>query len=124
MAKKTNAEKTAITIGAGLAAAGVAAAAGYYFYGSKKAKDHRKIASKWASDMKKEVVKESKKLKDISPAEVAAVVDRVVETYKTVRSVDAADLKRAANELKANWEMVKREIKTKTKVKVKSKAKK
>ena len=103
--------KTAMKIGAGLLAAGAAATAGYYFYGSKNAKAHRKVAAKWATDMKKEVIKETKKLEKASPKAFAAIVDRVAKTYQDVRSVDVADVKRAANELKANWDMVQRETK-------------
>lgn len=109
--KTTNLGKNAMKIGAGLVAAGAAAAAGYYFYGSKNAKKHRKIAAKWATDMQKEVLKEAKNLKNVSPEKLAVIVDRVAKTYRGARSVKAADVKRAANELKANWEMVKRETK-------------
>ncbi len=111
-AKKTaKAGNTAMKIGAGLVAAGAAAAAGYYFYGSRGAKKHRKIAAKWANDMKKEVAKEVKRLEKTDPKEFAAIVDRVAKTYQSVRSVDAADVKRAASELKANWKMLARETK-------------
>ncbi|MDP2665334.1 MAG: hypothetical protein Q8P23_01640 [bacterium] len=111
-AKKTSKGKMAAEIGAGLLAAGAAAAAGYYFYGSKRAKKHRKIAAKWASGMKNEVIREAKSLKKINPKDFAKVVDTVAGTYRGVRSINAADLKRAANELKANWKMVEREIGT------------
>jgi len=108
--KKTT--HTAAKIGAGLVAAGAAtAAAGYYFYGSKKAKAHRKIATKWAADMKKEVLKETKRLEKTSPEAFAAVVDRVAKTYQGIRTVDIAEVKRAAKELKANWGIVRRETK-------------
>lgn len=107
---KMKSGKTAMKIGAGLAAVG-AAAAGYYFYGSKEAKNHRKIASKWAANMKKEVIREAKLLENASPKAVAVIVDRVAGVYQMARSVDAADIRSAAKELKANWEMVKREAK-------------
>ena len=113
MAKKTRKGahgKIATEIAAGLAAAGAAAAAGYYFYGSKQAKKHQKVAAKWANDMKREVIREAKSLKTINPKDFAKVVDTVANTYYGVRSVRPADLKRAANELKANLKMVQREI--------------
>lgn len=107
---KRSIRKTVIVeIGAGLAAAGVAA--GYYFYGSKTAKNHRKVVVKWASDMKKEVIAEAKRLKNESPRAFAMVVDRVAKTYQGARSVDVAEVKRAAKELKENWEIVQREMK-------------
>lgn len=111
MKKIKNTGKTVAKVGAGLAAATVAAVAGFYFYGSKNAKSHRKIAAKWATDMKKEVIKEAKQLKNAGPKEFSKIVDRVAKTYSIARSVDSADLKRAAKELKANWDMVKRETK-------------
>ncbi|HQT83180.1 MAG TPA: hypothetical protein PLW99_03460 [Candidatus Paceibacterota bacterium] len=110
MAKKTSQGKVAAEIAAGLAAAGAAAAAGYYFYGSKNAKKHQKAAVKWAQDMKKDVIRETKRLKAVSPKELAKVVDSVASTYYGVRSVTPADVKRAAKELKANLNMVRREV--------------
>jgi hypothetical protein len=112
MAKKTKNGKVAAEIAAGLVAAGAAAAATYYFYGSKKAKAHRKVAAKWATSMKQEVIKETKRLKDVTPAQFAKVVDTVASTYQGVRSINAADVKRAANELKSNWDMVQEELHT------------
>lgn len=86
-----------------LAAAGAAAAAaGYYFYGSKDAKKNRKIAAKWANDMKGDVLREAKKLKHIDRASLSKIVDKASATYKTVRSVDRGDLDRAVRELKSN----------------------
>lgn len=110
MAKKTSKGIVAAEIGAGLAAAGAAAAASYYFYASKNAKQHRKVAAKWADNMKKEVIKEAKHLEKISEKDFAKVVDMVAATYSDVRSIKAADLKRAASELKSNWDMIQREL--------------
>jgi hypothetical protein len=106
---KTPSKKVLLEIGAGLVAAG--AAAGYYFYASKKAKTHRKLAAGWAKSMKNEVVKEAKKLKKMDAREFAAIVDRVATAYQTVRAVDMAEVKRAANELKDNWALVEKEAK-------------
>ncbi len=44
--KKISKGKVVAEIGAGLAAAGAAAAAGYYLYGSKNAKKNRKMVAK------------------------------------------------------------------------------
>ena len=109
--KTKNTGKTAMKIGAGLVAAGAAAMAGYYFYGSKDAKKHRKIAAKWATDMKKEVMKEARGLEKISPKAFATIVDGVAKTYQNARSVNAADVRRAANELKKNLATIKLEMK-------------
>jgi len=109
MAKKTNTGRVAAEVGAGLAAAGAAAAAGYYFYGSDKAKKHRNAAAKWAKDMRTQVVKETKKLNKVSAADVARVVDVATVAYGQARSIDPTELRRAASELKKNWDMVRRE---------------
>ncbi|MFM2330868.1 MAG: hypothetical protein RLZZ26_375 [Candidatus Parcubacteria bacterium] len=97
-------------IGAGLLVAGAAAAAGYYFYGSKDAKKHRQTATKWASDLKKEVVRKAGDVKKMDAKGFGRIVDTVASTYNGVRSIDAADLRRAVKELKTNWKMVQREV--------------
>jgi len=101
--------RVAAEVGAGIAVAAAAAAAGYYFYGSTDAKKHRKIAAKWANDMKKDVVREAKKLKSVDAKDIAAIVDSAAATYYGVQSINRKDLTRAAKELKANWEMVRKE---------------
>ncbi len=101
--------KIAAEVGAGIAVAAAAAAAGYYFYGSKDAKQHRKIAAKWATDMKKDVIKEAKKLKNVDAKTIGKVVDSAAAAYYGVQNIDRKDLARAAKELKANWELVRKE---------------
>jgi uncharacterized protein HemX len=77
-AKKGNMAKK---VGAGIIAASAVAAAGYYFYGSKDAKKHRGDATKWAKDMKDEILQETEKLKKLKPEDFAKVVDVVAGTY-------------------------------------------
>src|SRR3990167_3026215 len=108
--KKRNSAKTAVEVGAGVIAAAAAAGAGYYFYGDKKAKKHRQAASKWAQGMKKEVVREAKKLKRLDQKAMARIVDQAASVYEGARAIDRKDLRAAAGELKRNWEMGKREV--------------
>lgn len=108
--KKTSKGKIAAEIGAGIIAAGAAAAAGYYFYASKHAEKHRKIAATWASNMKNDVIREAKKLKNLDAKGFEKIVDAVASTYREARSVTPGDLKRATNELKANLAMVRSEM--------------
>lgn len=104
--KKTT--KKAVKVGAGVAAAtAVAGAAGYYFFASKNAKENRKIAAKWAGDLKKKAVAEVKMLKKATPKAFSAIVDKAAKAYA---HVDAAELKKAARELKANWKQVQAEF--------------
>ncbi len=103
--------KKQVSIGAGaVAAAAAAAAAGYYFYASKDAKQHRKVAAKWAGGLKREVIREAKKLKTVDRAKIAAAIDTAVSAYENVRSVDSKELVRAAKELKNNWREVVAEV--------------
>lgn len=90
---------------AALAAAGAAAAAGYYFYASENAPKHRKIATKWAADMKREVVKEAKKLQKVDKVAVMKIVDKAAKAYAAnAPKIDKAALLQAAKELKAHWD--------------------
>ncbi|MDR3547671.1 MAG: hypothetical protein P4M11_05290 [Candidatus Pacebacteria bacterium] len=112
MAKKqssANRGVVAAEIGAGVLAA-AAAGAGYYFYGAKGAKKHREAASKWAKDMKNEVVKEAKKVKKLDQKVMTTIVDRATRTYQGAKNVKREDLVRAANELKKNWKTIAAEL--------------
>jgi hypothetical protein len=100
----------AAEIGAGVVAAGAAAAAGYYFYGDKKAKKHRQAASKWAKGMKTQVVKEAKKVQKLDQKTMAAIIDSAAMAYAGARSVNAADVKQAASELKQHWQTIQKEV--------------
>ena len=104
-------QKVAVNVGLGLAAAAAAAsAAGFYFFGSKDAEKNRKKVSKWAGDMKNDVVKNAKKLKKLDEKAYKAIVDESMKAYTSVKSIDKADLAAAAAELKKNWAHVKSEI--------------
>lgn len=103
--KKKMGGKVAMGAGA-LAAAAAAAAAGYYFYASKDAKKHRKIAVKWAGGLKKEAVKQAKKVGAMSRADVSKAVAAAAAAYEGVKSIDTKELARAAKELKDNWQEI------------------
>ncbi len=107
-----------MAVGAGVAAAAAAAAAaaGYYFYASKDAKQNRKIAARWAADLKNDVVRETKKLKNVSREDVLEIVDRAAEAYETARNVNIRELLRAAKELKTNWRVLADEARINVKV--------
>ncbi len=101
MAKKN----TKLTVGAGVIAAGAAAAAaGYYFYASTNAKQNRKVAAKWATSLKQDVLKQAKKLKDMDKKQMISIIDTAASTYSSVKNLDRKDLDRAAKELKNNWQ--------------------
>jgi len=109
--KKTNNTGKKVGLGVGaLAAAAAGAAAGYYFYASKDAKQNRKLAAKWASDMKKDVMKKARNAKELNQAQLAKIVDSAAAAYETVKSVDSKSLAKAAKELKKNWREISKEV--------------
>ena len=120
--KMSNLQKAEIGAGV-LAAVAAASAAGYYFYGAKDAKKHRNATKKWAKGLKNDVVREAKKLKDLDEKAMAVIVDQAAKAYKGLDDVTPGDLRAAVNELKGNWESVKKELKRTTK-KASSSAKK
>jgi len=97
------------TVGA-IAAAAAAAGAGYYFYASKNAPKHRKVAAKWADQMKKEVVTQAKKVKKLDAKTLGRIVDTAAVAYNQVKSVNPMDVMRAASELKRNYTAIKQEL--------------
>ena len=111
MAKVTpmNKKKVGLGVGLGLAAA-AASAAGYYFYASKDAAKNRKKVSKWATDMKSDVMAKAKKMKKFDQRVYKTIVDESMKAYKSVKSVDPKDLALAAAELKSNWKAVEAEL--------------
>jgi hypothetical protein len=112
MAKKSAGQGSKAGLGlAALAAAGAAAAAGYYFYASENAPKHRKIAAKWAGDMKRDVIKEAKKLQKIDKAAIMKIVNQAQAAYaKNGPKIDKAALVKAASELKKHWDEIRDEI--------------
>jgi predicted RNA methylase len=107
------AKKTAAAAGAGLgilAAAAGAAAAGYYFYGSEEGKKHRKVAATWAANMKSDVIKQAKKIQNIDRKTIEGIITNAQKTYMSAKNMDAAEVSKAARELKSNWQEVVKEL--------------
>jgi hypothetical protein len=101
--------KRALAAGALVAAA--AGAAGYYFYGSKNAKSNRRIAAKWANDLKRDVLWGVREMGGkMDRATVLKAVDTAVAAYGSARNFDPKELKRAAQELKDNWKEIAIEV--------------
>lgn len=99
-------------VGAGIVAATAAGvAAGYYFYASKNAQKNRRIAAKWAKDLKDDVMKKAKQAGGkVDRKKLLSIVDTAVRTYENVRDIDKKDVQRAARELKDNWRTIAEEV--------------
>jgi hypothetical protein len=98
-----------------VAAAGISA--GYYFYASENAKKNRKIAAKWAGNLKDRVVKEAKKHGTLDKKTLAKIVNATTKTYAKMPKLDPKKLSDAAEELKTHWQKIARELKTSPKAK-------
>ena len=91
-------------------ALGALAAAGYYFYASKNAKQHRKQAARWSEQFKKEVIKQIDSAKATNQTAVASAIDKAAEMFESLRAVDRSELLDAARELKAHWRELSQDI--------------
>jgi hypothetical protein len=94
---------------AGVAALSGAAAAGYYFFMSKHAKQNRRIAARWATSMRGDVLRQAKKLKNVDKRTFLNIVNTAAQTYSAARKLDRREIERAARELRDNWQRVVRE---------------
>ena len=112
MAKNTISKEQAAGLGAlaaTVATAG-AAAVGYYFYASKDAAKHRKVAAKWAVNLKNDVVKQARKIKAFDQKMLAAVIAEAGKKYEAIQSIDKKELAKAVKELKTNWQHLAAEL--------------
>ena len=121
--KKTASKKgmsalEAVELGAGmLAAVAAAGAAGYYFYGTERAAKHRHAASAWAKGLKRDAMKQIKKLEKIDAKTVALAVEKAASTYRGMKGVADTDVDMAVAELKKNWTKMSKELEPSTEVK-------
>ena len=92
----------------GALAGGVVAT--YYFYASKNAKQHRKQATRWSLQFKKEVIKQIESAKATNQTAVASAIDKAAEIFENLRAVDRSELLDAARELKAHWRELSQDI--------------
>ncbi|HEY4487981.1 MAG TPA: hypothetical protein VJB97_00495 [Candidatus Paceibacterota bacterium] len=96
---------------AALATAGAAAAAaGYYFYVSTDAKSNRRRAAGWARDLKRDVLRQAKRLRALDRDKLVGTIEGVARIYERAKNVDARELRRAAVELKKNWHSLAEEL--------------
>ena len=95
--------KAAIGIGAGLAAAGVAA----FLLLGERGEKNRKAVKAWAGKMQGEISREIGKLKQVSKAQYLAIVSEVAKRYK---NIDKADLDGVVADLKNPWKNLEKKI--------------
>jgi hypothetical protein len=91
-------------IGVGLTTAAVAAAGAYFLYGSKDAPDNRKKVKSGILRAKAEVLETLENAQEITEEEFHSLVDGVVKSYSTVKSLSQKDLKEFKADMADNWE--------------------
>lgn len=92
-------------IGAGLAAAALAAAAGTYFlYGSKEATKNRKAVKSWMLKAKAEVLEGIEKAQNMTQKDYEALVKAVSGAYAGIEGISKTDLTTFTKDMKAQWD--------------------
>lgn len=110
----TKNKKVATGVGLGLAAAAATAAGAFYAFGGKKGAKNRHKVVKWAGDLKKDVVKQAKKVKKLDEQAYHAIVDEVANAYHAIQDIDPDHVMAAAGELKDGFAHVRKELKRTT----------
>lgn len=89
----------------------VAAAAGAYFlYGTKEGKKQTKKIKGWTLKAKGEVLEKLENIKEVNQEKYDAVVDAVSSRYQKLKNVDPAELAAVAKELKSHWKKIQSEL--------------
>jgi hypothetical protein len=95
-------------IGAGIAAGVAAAALGAYFlYGSKDAKKNRAKVKGWMLKARGEVLEQLETMEQVTESSYDAVVKNVLQNYRGLRNVSAAELVALASDLRRHWKTLK-----------------
>lgn len=103
-----------VGIGVGLTAAALGAVGGYFFYGSKDAAKHRKMAKSWMLKAKAEVLEGLENAKHMTKEEYEDLVQKVVKGYKTAKKASASELVDFAKDMHGHWKNIERATAKKT----------
>lgn len=98
-------DSTKVGIGAGLAAAALAAAAGTYFlYGSRNADKNRQSVKSWMLKAKAEVLEGIEKAQSMTQKEYEELVKAVSGAYAGIEGITKKDLTTFTKEMKDQWD--------------------
>lgn len=116
-AKKKIETKSGGALGAGLAVAAVAAAAGAYFlYGKDGSKNRKKIKG-WMLKAKGEILEQVENGKEMSEEAYNKVIDKVSQKYQAAKNIDRAELDQMVKELRGHWKSITKQLAAKPKKK-------
>lgn len=106
ISKKTR--NIAIRAGAGVLTAAALAGAAAYLLSDKQQRTKMKA---WVVKAKKEIARNVKVAKRLSGAEYKRIVDRAAKRYGSLHNVNAAEVMKAAQEMKTEWQRIQKEAK-------------
>ncbi|MFA6397940.1 MAG: hypothetical protein WDK96_03825 [Candidatus Paceibacterota bacterium] len=105
MKKKGINVKTAIGIGAGVAALSAAA---YVLFGPNGKKNQKAIKG-WAVKMKGEIIEKFEEAKELTEPVYHNIVDNIQAKYSKLKNVDKEELAATVAEIKKHWKAIKKE---------------
>ena len=107
--KKVSGVKTALEIGAGIAALSAAA---YVLFG-KDGKKNRKAIKGWAVKMKGEIIEKFEEAKELTEPVYHDIVDKAQARYSKFKNVDQEELALLVKDIKKHWKAIKKDHVTK-----------
>lgn len=103
---------SAMSLGAGLAAAAIGAALGSYLLTGKRAAKTKRVLKGWVLKAKGELLEQLENMEDLSQEAYEKAVDKVAAKYKKVSGVTQEEVDDMAMELKKQWKNVNKGLKT------------
>lgn len=98
-------------LGAGLAAAAIAAAVGSYFLTGVRAKNTKRVLKSWMLKAKAELLEQLENAEDVGEEMYYEAVDKVAEKYSKMSGVAQDEVDDMATELKKQWKLVNKGLK-------------
>ncbi len=89
---------------------GAVAALAVYFLTSDKTKKQRESLCKWAVDMKAELIKKIKNMKDIKKEDYEKLVAELSKKYSKLSKVSQKEFDKVVSEIKDGWKHIKKAI--------------
>ena len=103
MKKKINSSKGVKLAVLGVAIAGLAATA-YFFFGPK-GKMHQRHAKAWAIKMKGDVIEKLEKAQDVTESAYHNIIDSVAKEYARNSKAAKSEINLLAKDLKKHWNL-------------------
>lgn len=96
-------------LGAFIAGAAAASAAGMYYLYGPKGKEHRKRVEGWTLRAKGEIMEKMENTKEMTEDKYHKIVDSVLKKYSKAKNVGEMKARKFAKELKEQWNEIKEE---------------